>query len=41
MRRVGIGANDRWNFGDRYSTIAFERDGSRIGQVTCGLTWVL
>lgn len=36
-----IGAIDRWHFGDRYLTIAFKRDGSRIGQVTCGLIWVL
>jgi hypothetical protein len=34
-------ANDRWDFGDQYLTVAFARDGSGIKEVTCGLTWTL
>ncbi len=33
-----IGANDRWQFGDRYLTISFYRDPTRgVMQVVCGL----
>jgi len=41
-RSALLGANDRWNFGDRYLTVSFFRDPTRgIMLVTCGLDWVL
>jgi hypothetical protein len=37
-----MGANDRWNFDQRYVTVAFFRDPTKgIMQVTCGLDWVV
>lgn len=36
-----IVANDRWDFGDRYMTVGFARDGSCIRDLTCGLKWTL
>jgi hypothetical protein len=36
------GANDRWDFGQRYLTVAFFRDPTKgVMQVTCGLDWVI
>ena len=36
-----IVANDKWDFADRYLTVAFFSKRPGIGQVTCGLPWVL
>ena len=41
-RTALAGANDRWNSGHRYLTVAFFRDPAKgIMQVTCGLDWVV
>ena len=34
-------ANDKWIFAERYLTVAFFSKRPGIGQVTCGLNWVL
>ena len=34
-------ANDRWNEGERYLTIAFDPDEDNIMEVACGLDWML